>query len=360
VPPSPLTAARAVAAGLLATAVLALAGCGGTASGATATAGPQLTLRLGYLPNLTHAPAIAGIEKGFLQAALGSGTHLTTQTFNAGPAAVEALFGGAVDATYVGPNPAINGFIRSKGAALRIVSGATSGGAALVVQPGRGIRSAADLRGRRIATPQLGNTQDVALRSWLKDHGLASDPQGGGDVRIVATENATTLQLFEQGQLDGAWVPEPWASRLVDEGHGTVLVDEASLWPGGTFPTTELIVASGFLDRHPDAVRRLVAGNLAAVDWLDAHPAEARTVLNDSLRRLTQKALSPTVLADAWSHLGFSADPLAALLQREADNAAAVGLLATTDLKGIEDLRPLNAVLTGLGRAAVSDAGLGR
>jgi NitT/TauT family transport system substrate-binding protein len=155
-------------------------------------------------------------------------------------------------------------------------------------------------------------------------------------------------------------VPEPWASRLVDEGHGTVLVDEASLWPGGAFPTTELIVAAGFLDRHPEAVSRLVAGNLAAVDWLDAHPAEARTVVNDALRRLTQKALSPTVLADAWSHLGFSADPLSALLQREADNAAAVGLLGTTDLRGIEDLRPLNAVLAGLGRAAVAGAGLGR
>ena len=354
-PLTPLAAAMCLVTG----AVLTLAGCGGeTASGATSTA-PQLVLRLGFLPNLTHAPAIAGVDRGFLRTALGSGTRLTTQTFNAGPAAVEALFGGAIDAAYVGPNPAINGFIRSGGAALRIVSGATSGGAALVVQPKAGIRTAADLRGRRIATPQLGNTQDVALRSWLRDNGLATDPRGGGDVRIVATENATTLQLFEQGQLDGAWVPEPWASRLVDEGHGTVLVDEATRWSGGRFPTTELIVARSFLDRHPDAVRRLVAGNLAAVDWLNGHPAEARTVVNEGLRRLTQRGLSPQVLADAWSHLGFSADPLAALLQQEAHMAGAVGLLAATDLRGIEDLRPLNAVLSGLGRAPVSDAGLG-
>jgi NitT/TauT family transport system substrate-binding protein len=356
VPPRPLAAVTR----LLIAAALTLTGCGGaTASGAMSTAAPQLTLRLGFLPNLTHAPAVAGVDKGFLQTALGSGTRLTTQTFNAGPAAVEALFGGAIDAAYVGPNPAINGFIRSKGAALRIVSGATSGGAALVVQPKAGIRTAADLRGRRIATPQLGNTQDVALRSWLQDNGLATDPRGGGDVRIVATENATTLQLFEQGQLDGAWVPEPWASRLVDEGHGTVLVDEATRWPGGQFPTTELIVARTFLDRHPDAVRRLVAGNVAAVDWLNAHPAEARTVVNQGLQRLSQRALSPQVLTDAWSHLGFSADPLAGLLQKEADMAGAVGLLASTDLRGIEDLRPLNAVLNGLGRATVSDAGLG-
>jgi NitT/TauT family transport system substrate-binding protein len=357
-PSSPVAGLRRAAAGLL-TAGLLLAGCGGGAGGGAA-ADPPSTLRLGYLPNLTHAPAIAGVERGFLQSALGPATRLRTQIFNAGPAAVEALFGGAVDAAYVGPNPAINGFIRSHGAALRIVSGATSGGAALVVQPGRGIRSAADLRRRRIATPQLGNTQDVALRSWLRRHGLATDPQGGGEVRVVATDNPTTLQLFEQGQIDGAWVPEPWASRLVDEAHGTVLVDEASLWPpDGRFPTTELVAARGFLDSHPDTVRRLVAGNVAAIDWLNTHPAEARTAVNAALRQLTQSALSERVLADAWGHLGFSADPLAARLQREADAAGAAGLLATTDLHGIEDLRPLDAVLAGLGRPAVSDAGLG-
>ncbi|TMD89442.1 MAG: ATP-binding cassette domain-containing protein, partial [Chloroflexi bacterium] len=147
-------------------------------------------------------------------------------------------------------------------------------------------------------------------------HGLRTDPQGGGDVRIVASDNATTLQLFELGQLDGAWVPEPWASRLVDEGHGTVLVDEASLWPGGRFPTTELVVATDLLDRHPDAVRRLVAGNVAAVDWLNAQPDEARTAVNEGLRRLTQSALSAPVLAGAWSHLTFTVDPLPALLPR--------------------------------------------
>jgi NitT/TauT family transport system substrate-binding protein len=342
---------------LLAAAVLALAGCAGASAGGAA--GPAPTLRLGYLPNLTQAPAIVGVDRGLLQNALGSDVHLTTQTFGDGPAAVEALFGGALDAAYVGPNPAINGFIRSKGAALRIVSGATSGGAALVVRSNEGIRTAADLRGRRIATPQLGNTQDVALRSWLRDHGLRTDPQGGGDVRIVASDNATTLQLFEQGQLDGAWVPEPWASRLVDEGHGTLLVDEATLWPGNRFPTTELIVSTAFLDRHPDAVRRLVAGNVAAVDWLGAHPAEGPGAVNDGLRRLTQSSLGARVLAGAWSRLTFAVDPLASLLQREADDAAAVGLLDTTDLRGIVDAGPLDAVLAGLGRPSVPAAGLG-
>jgi sulfonate transport system substrate-binding protein len=322
---------------------------------------PPSTLRLGYLPNLTQAPAIAGVERGFLQDALGPATRLRPQVFDAGPAAMEALFGGALDAAYVGPNPAINGFTRSHGAALRIVSGATSGGAALVVQPGRGIRSAADLRGRRVATPQLGNSQDVALRSWLQDHGLSTTPEGGGDVSIVASDNPTTLQLFEQGQVDGAWVPEPWASRLVDEAHGSVLVDEGSLWPpDGRFPTTELVVAASFLAAHPDTVRRLVAGNVAVIDWLNGHPAEARAAVNQGLQRLTQTALADRVLADGWSHLGFTADPLAIRLQRQADDAHAVGLLPSADLHGIEDLRPLDAVLASLGRPAVSDGGLGR
>jgi sulfonate transport system substrate-binding protein len=358
-PPSPLTTIRTATTALLAAAVLALPGCGAQPAGGASA--PQLTVRLGYLPNLTHAPALVGVGMGFLHSSLGGDTALTTQTYDAGPAEMEALFGGAIDAAYVGPNPAINGFIRSHGTALRIVSGATSGGAALIVQPNLGIRSAADLRGRRIATPQLGNSQDVALRSWLKEHGLTTDPQGGGDVRIAATENATTLQLFRQGQIDGAWVPEPWASRLVDEAHGTVLVDEATLWPpDGRFPTTELVVATPFLDTHPDAVRRLVAGNVAAIDWLNAHPAQAMSVVNGALERLTQTALGERVLTDAWRHLVFTADPLAARLQTEADRASGVGLLDSADLHGIEDLGPLDAVLTGLGRPAVSDAGLGR
>ncbi|HEX3604817.1 MAG TPA: ABC transporter substrate-binding protein [Candidatus Dormibacteraeota bacterium] len=352
-PPRP----PAAIAGLLAAACAALTGCAGGASGAASTQASQLTLRLGYQPNLTHAPAIAGIDRGLFRTALGGGIRLVTEIFSAGPAEMEALLGGALDAAFVGPNPAINGFVRSGGAALRIIAGATSGGAALVVQPGEGIHSAADLRGRRIATPQLGNTQDVALRSWLRDHGITTDPQGGGEVHIVAVDNATTLQLFELRQIDAAWVPEPWASRLVDEGHGTLLVDEASLWPGGRFPTTELVVATSFLHQHPDAVRRLVEGDVSAVDWLDANPASARAAVNDGLRRLTQKALGTAVITDAWSRLRFDPDPLTGLLQEEADHAHAVGLLGAVDLHGLVDPSALNAVLAGRGRPTISGTG---
>src|SRR4051794_21987639 len=189
---------------------------GGSAGGASSTAsGETVTLRLGYFPNVTHATALVGVGSGIFADKLGPDVKLETQSFNAGGAAIEALFGGAVDATYVGPNPAINGFVKSKGDALRIVSGATSGGAFLVVKPD--IQSSADLKGKKLATPQLGNTQDVALRSWLKGQDLQTDAQGGGDVSIVPQENAQTLDAFKAGDIQGAWVPEPWATRLIQE-----------------------------------------------------------------------------------------------------------------------------------------------
>jgi len=214
--------------GLLAAACGGKANTGSTSTGApTSSAGAASagTLRLGYFPNLTHATAIVGVEKGFFAKALGS-TKLETKTFNAGGDAVTALFGNAIDATYIGPSPTINAWKQSNGAAIRIIAGATSGGAYLVVKPD--ITKPADLKGKTIATPQLGNTQDVAARAWLKSQGLSTNTQGGGDVEIKPQENAQTLDTFKAGQIDGAWVPEPYASRLVDAG-GKVLVDEKTL-----------------------------------------------------------------------------------------------------------------------------------
>ena len=163
------------------------------------------------------------------------------------------MFSGALDASFIGPNPAINGYAKSKGEALRIVAGTTSGGASLVVR--EGINAPADLQGKTLATPSLGNTQDVALRAWLKDQGFATDTAGGGDVHITPQDNADTLAAFKTGAIDGAWVPEPWATRLVNEGGGHVLVNEKDLWPDGKFVTTHLIVTTEFLDEHPDTVK---------------------------------------------------------------------------------------------------------
>ena len=311
-------------------------------SGASTPSQAPTTVRLGYFPNVTHATALVGVEKGIFKAALGPNA-LEVKTFNAGPAAVEALFSGALDASYIGPNPAINAFVQSKGKAVRVVSGATSGGAFLVVKPS--VTGPADLAGRKLASPQRGGTQDVALRHWLKVHDLDADLEGGGDVSIVPQENAQTLETFRSGQIDGAWVPEPWATRLVQEGGGKVLVDERSLWPEGQFVTTHLIVRTEFLDEHPDAVRRLIQGQVEANDFVNSKPDEAQKLVNAGLATITGKGVSDAVLQAAWKNLEFTNDPIAASLTVSADHAHEVGLLEAVDLEGIYDLTLLNEVL---------------
>jgi NitT/TauT family transport system substrate-binding protein len=315
------------------------------------------TLRLGYFANVTHATALTEVERGTLREKLGD-TKLETQVFNAGPAAVEAIFAGAIDAAYIGPNPAINAYVKSKGAAIRIVAGATSGGAQLVVAPG--ITSVAQLKGKTLATPQLGNTQDVALRAWLKSQGHPVDARGRGDVTVAPSDNATTLQLFKDRTIAGAWVPEPWASRLVVEGGGKVLVDEKDLWPGGQFVTTQLVVATKYLAAHADVVRKLLQAHVETTDWIAKNPAEAKTVVNTALEKLTQKKLTDDVLDRAFSELTVTNDPVAASLQTSADHAAAAGLIKPAALKGIYDLTLLNEVLSAAGQPAVTDSGLGQ
>ncbi|HWL36283.1 MAG TPA: ABC transporter substrate-binding protein [Frankiaceae bacterium] len=337
-------------------AVATLAATAGCSTSPSASAGPGGTLRLGYFANVTHATPVIGVERGTYATRLGP-TRLETQVFNAGPAAVEALFAGAIDATYIGPNPAINAYVRSKGSALRIVAGATSGGAALVVKPG--ITSANDLRGKTVATPQLGNTQDVALRAWLESNDLHTDPQTGGDVTIAPSENATTLELFRKGDVAGAWLPEPWASRLVLEGGAEVLVNEKDLWPGGQFVTTHLVVATKFLDKNPGIVKRLLEAHVETTAWIDANAAEAKTTVNAALEKLTQKALPGPVLDRAFAELTITNDPVAASLATSAAHAVKAGLLDEPDLAGIYDLRLLNEVLTATGAAPVANAGLG-
>jgi NitT/TauT family transport system substrate-binding protein len=311
----------------------------------------NVTLRLGYFPNVTHASAIVGVEGGILQEKLGNNVKLETTTFNAGPQAVEALNSGALDATYIGPNPAINAFAQSGGEAIRIISGATSGGAFLVVKPS--IKSAKDLKGKQVASPQLGNTQDVALRTWLKKKGLKTDTAGGGDLSILPQENAQTLDLFKQGEIDGAWVPEPWATRLVNEGGGKVLVDESTLWPKGQYVTTQLIVRTDFLEDHPDSVKRLLEGQVAANDLIKNDPAKAQDLVGQGINNATGKPLAADVIAASFKNLMFTNDPIATSLRKSAKDAEAAGLLKTVDLKGIYDLKLLNQVLKRQGEPTV-------
>ncbi len=314
----------------------------------------DVTLRLGYFPNVTHAPAIIGVDTGLFTDALGSTATLETSTFNSGTEAVEALFSDAIDASFIGPNPAINAYAKSNGDAIRIVAGTTSGGASLVVR--EGIDAPADLAGVTLSSPSLGNTQDVALRAWLLEQGYATDTSGGGDVHITPQDNADTLAAFQSGALDGAWVPEPWATRLVLEGGGHVLVNEADLWPEGDFVTTHLIVATEYLNEHPDVIKALIVGLADSIDVANGDAAAAQTTVNAGIEKITTKPLGDDTIAGAWENLSFTLDPIASSLQKSADDAQAVGLLDPVDLKdpGIYDLTLLNEVLADRGEEPVT------
>jgi NitT/TauT family transport system substrate-binding protein len=335
----------AMVAGLALLAVSCSSATGGTTDQKT-------ELRLGYFPNLTHAAALVGVAEGTFADALGPDVTLTPTTFAAGPEAVEALLSGRLDAGYIGPNPAINAFATSDGAAIRIVSGATSGGAFLVVR--KGIAKPADLEGATLASPQLGNTQDVALRSWLADQGFETDRSGGGEVSISNLANPDALASFIDGAIDGAWLPEPYATRMVREGKGHVLVDEADLWPQGRYVTTHLIVRTAYLEEHPDVVKGLIVGHLEATTLLQDEPGRAKRIVNEHLTDLTGSGIDRNVLDEAWGHLEFTLDPIANSLLDGASDAEAVDLLEPVDLTGIYDLTILNGVLSEAGLEVIA------
>jgi NitT/TauT family transport system substrate-binding protein len=334
--------------------VLGLVGAAcGDDGGETAGAGEQtdtsepVTVKLGYFPNVTHAPGIVGDLGGLFEERAGDEVTIETTTFNAGPEAVEALFAEDLDVTLIGPNPAINAYAQSEGAAIRIVSGSTSGGAFLVVR--EGIDSPGDLEGKALATPQLGNTQDVALRAWLKDEGYETDDTGGGDVSIQPQANGEALAAFIAGDIDGAWVPEPWATRFIQEGDAHVLVDEADLWPGGEYVTTHLIVRTEFLEEHPDVVKGIIEGLAAAIDLIESDPDQAKSLTNEGIEAVTDQALAQEVIDAAWENLTFTLDPVASSLEQSAKDAEDVGLLDPVELDDIYDLALLNEVLSDRG-----------
>lgn len=316
-------------------------------------------VRLGYFGNVTHATPLAGLRNGGeIPEELG-GTKAATQVFNAGPAAIEALNARAVDMTWVGPSPAVNGYTKSGGKNLKIVAGATSGGASLVVDPDK-VGSVDDLGGKRIATPQLGNTQDVALLDYLAGKGHEVDPETGkGDVSVLRQDNKEIPTTFQQGGLDGAWVPEPTASSLVAKG-GKVLLNEKKLWKDGEFVTTNLVVRQDFLKEHPDVVEAVVRGSVRANAWIGEHPEEAKKHINTALERDSGKRLPRPVLDSAFKDIEITDDPLASTLKLQAAHAVEAGLLEKAELKGVYDLSILNRVLKGEGEPAVEDAGLGR
>lgn len=368
--PAPRTTVRRglIAATALSLLIGALASCGygsraaeeTDTSGAPAK-GKKLSadeVKIGYFPNLTHATALVGVQEGLIQKETG-GTKVQASTFNAGPSEIEALNSGSIDIGFIGPSPAINGYATSQGKGLRIIGGSASGGVKLVVNPKK-IKSLKDVKGKKIATPQLGNTQDVAFLNWIAEQGWKVDAQSGkGDVSVVRTDNKITPDAYRSGSVDGAWVPEPTASKLVAEGGAKVLLDEKDLWPDKKFVITNMIVSQKFLKEHPDVVEAVLRGSVKTNKWINDNPAKAKASANTALKRLTGKELPAEVVDPAWKSILVTDDPLAATLNSEAKHAVKAGLLERPDLGGIYDLRPLNKVLEAEGEPAVDDAGLG-
>jgi NitT/TauT family transport system substrate-binding protein len=314
----------------------------------------QVTVRVGAFPNITHAQAMVGKAQGAFDKAVASNAKVEWKTFNAGPAAIEALFAGAIDMTYIGPNPTISGYVRSNGEALRVVAGAASGGAALVVRNDAGINNAADFHRKKVASPQLGNTQDVALRSWLRNNGLKSTDKGG-DVQVIPLANPDQLTLFVKKELDAAWAPEPWATRLIREGNGRLFLDERTLWPNGQFVCANLIVSTKFLKEHPDVVKNWLRAHVELTDWINGNLPEAKKVLNGQIQKETGKSLPEAVLDEAFGRLQVTYDPLRNSLLTSAKSAFDAGFLGrqAPDLSHLYDLSLLNQVLAEKKKKAV-------
>jgi len=275
-------------------------------SAASAAAAADVTIRVGHFPNVTHVQALVAraLErqgKDWFTPRLGSGVKVEWYSYNAGPSAMEAIFANSIDLTYVGPSPALNAYFRSRGEEVRVVAGAVNGGSALVVQPDGHLQEPADFRGKRIATPQFGNTQDVAARAWLSAAGLHIT-QTGGDAQVIPTQNPDQLVLFKTRQLDAVWTVEPWVSRLELEAGGKILVDERDAI------TTVLVSSSKFLREQPELVARFVKAHRELTDWINANPAEAQNLLRDELSAETHGEVSAKLIAQSWGRVKITAD----------------------------------------------------
>jgi NitT/TauT family transport system substrate-binding protein len=351
-----------VAASLLPLSIGALTAqqAGAAALAAGSRSASPVTVNLGYFPNLTHAPALVGIASGILAKDLGPDKLNASQTFTAGSTEVAAVLAGSIDIAFIGPSPAISGFVKSNGA-VRIIAGAASAGAGLVVKSS--ITSVSQLAGTTLVSPQLGNTQDVALRYFLLSHGYTVNGSGAKNVTVSPNATGSTGDVvaeFKEGQIDGAWVPEPYVAEMVADG-GHELVNEKTLWPGGKFVTTNVIVSTSFLKAHPATVSRFLKGLVDTLAFIKAHKAQAEADANKELTALSGKALTPAVLSAAWSDLSFTVNPLAKTLKTEVAHAVKTGQLTAADsnVQGIYDLGPLNAILTKANQPDVSAAGLG-
>jgi NitT/TauT family transport system substrate-binding protein len=319
-----------------------LAGCAAPASDPPGTPSKSTApdaVRLGCFANVTHAQALIGIARGDFQKAIGS-VPLKTLAFNAGPSAVEAIFAGELDITYIGPSPAINAHVKSKGRAVRIVSGSAANGVVVVARKDAGIAKLEDLAGKRIATPQYGNTQDVSARHYILNVLKQKLKADGGTTEIQTISNAEQLGLFKSAQIDAAWVPEPWGARLVQEAGGVIVAEEKDSWPEKNFAVTVVLVSTKFLEKHPDTVAALVRTHVELTDWVNAHRDEAADLVNGELQKLTGKPLPKAILSEAFARIAFTTDPFAASVEQFAAWAHKLGIAKDKpDLQGLVDTR---------------------
>src|SRR3984957_15027438 len=340
-----LAGAAVVVGGALLIVVCSSGGSSSPSSTSAAGGTAPVTVRLGYLANITHAPALLAVKNGYFTKELGSAGTVKSTVFTSGTQETTAILAGQIDAAYVGPNPAINAWQKSSGAAIKVISGVATGGASIVVKPA--IASAAGLKGQSLATPSLGNTQDVAVRYWLKQQGLTTSTTGGGDVAIKpTTPNSAAVLEFKSGQIAGGSEPSPYDVEMVQDG-GKVLLSE----PG---TTTVLMVTQSFLSAHPAVVNDLLKANLDALNYIKSDPSGAQAAANAELAASTGKPLKSAGLGPAWKEITFPADPDAASLSADAQQAETVGLLKPVNLSGIFDLTPLNNLLSAAGQSSVS------
>ncbi|MEM2759664.1 MAG: ABC transporter substrate-binding protein [Nitrososphaerales archaeon] len=303
------------------------------------------TVRIGYFPNISHAQALVGIARGTFEQELGNTTNIQYKTFGAGPSAVEALFTNQVDITYVGPSPAINGYIRSDGN-LKIIAGAASGGAVFVVRNDANIQSPADFAGKKFASPQYGNTQDISLKSYIIDHGYRL-AQHGGSVHVLSAKNSDIMTLFLKKEIDGAWVPEPWGTLLVKNANGKIFVDERDLWEDGEFATTLLVVSNRFLQERPDLVKKVLKAHVETTIWINANPEQAEQLVNEQLEKILHRPLPDDVLRESFSRMKFTYGLMKPSVIRFAEEGYSLDLLGRDkpDLSGIYYTELLSEVL---------------
>ncbi len=300
-------------------------------------------IRAAHFQNVTHAPVLIARATHHFEKLFGESVKIDWKTFNAGPEAVEALFAGEIDILYVGPNPAINGFIRSRGEALRVIAGVASGGSGFVVRNGSGIEKFEDIRGKRVSSPQKGNGQDTALLYLMSQKNITPKNQGG-DVELFNISGGDQITALSRNQVDAIWTVEPWVSRLVSEANGKILFEEKELWPDGKYATTLLVVRKKFADEHPDLVQKWVKAHMDIMNWVDKNLSEAKSLFNQELKRESGKELPPDYLDRSFGRITFTYEPMKEQVLESAKHAFVVGYLGKSEfnLDELYDLSFLN------------------